>query len=89
VLGVLTVADLMREFAYSETSIRELIRDHGLPTVRLLKGGDVRFLADDVRGWLRGLSKLPEASAEDAWPRRPVAVRSRKRRTSVPSLISG
>ena len=77
ILGVLTVADLMSDLDYSETTIRELVRD-GLPTMRLVPKGDVRFLVGDVRGWLKGLSKVPEGNGTVAWPRRQDAVRSQK-----------
>jgi excisionase family DNA binding protein len=46
---LLTLSDVRDVLGYSEKSVRRLVADGRLPTVRLVERGRMRFRASDVR----------------------------------------
>jgi len=68
---LLTDADLARTFRTTPAAVRKLRLSAGLPHVELPRIG-IRFLAEDIGGWIRGLRRAPPADGGPEAPREDV-----------------
>lgn len=52
-MGLLTPQQLADEWQTSVATIYRLVREEGLPVVRLHKRADMRFAPEDAEAWLQ------------------------------------